>query len=528
MATLFRKTTTRPIPDGAETFTKTVKNEPKRFARWKDEKGKTHTAELTKAGDRIKTKACTWTAKYRDGDGIIRETSTGCRDKQAAAAKLRELTTRAELIRANVMTSDQADVADHASTPIADHVADFIEYHTMKGTHADRVKTYRTRLNESATACGFRRLADLSPDKLERWLYEQADGDRAMGASVFNGYLEAWNNFANWCCGRRGKGRRGHDNGEKRLLSNPFKGMGKMDENRDRRRKARAMTDDELSALLTAAAARPLLDARTIRRGPRRGELGARVEPSRWVDLIRLGYERSLIYKTLVLTGLRADELRTLTVGDLSFGDVPFIRLRHSNEKSRKGSTIAIRSDLASDLRTWIDGRDRADRVFKVPSGILRIMNRDLSAAGIDKTDADGCVVHVHALRHSFGTHLSRSGVAPRVAQAAMRHSKLELTMTTYTDARLLDTAGAVESLDVLKPSKADPIDVGSSDVAPDVAPNLVQHRQQRGNPVPSGPSAENERFGENTKKPRKTGRFAGFIEVEDNGLEPMTSTMPL
>jgi integrase len=46
--------------------------------------------------------------------------------------------------------------------------------------------------------------------------------------------------------------------------------------------------------------------------------------------------------------------------------------------------------------------------------------------------------VDVHAMRHTFGTHLSRGGVEPRTAQAAMRHSKLDLTMNVYTDPRLL------------------------------------------------------------------------------------------
>jgi hypothetical protein len=40
---------------------------------------------------------------------------------------------------------------------------------------------------------------------------------------------------------------------------------------------------------------------------------------------------------------------------------------------------------------------------------------------------------------------LSKGGVAPRTAQAAMRHSTLELTMNTYTDPRRLDVAGALE-----------------------------------------------------------------------------------
>jgi len=55
--------------------------------------------------------------------------------------------------------------------------------------------------------------------------------------------------------------------------------------------------------------------------------------------------------------------------------------------------------------------------------------------------------VAIHALRHTFGTHLSLAGVLPRTAQAAMRHSRLELTMNVYTDPVLLDVAGAVNAL---------------------------------------------------------------------------------
>jgi hypothetical protein len=50
-------------------------------------------------------------------------------------------------------------------------------------------------------------------------------------------------------------------------------------------------------------------------------------------------------------------------------------------------------------------------------------------------------------LRHTFATHLSKSGVAPRVAQAAMRHSTLDLTMNVYTDPKLLDVGGALDAL---------------------------------------------------------------------------------
>jgi hypothetical protein len=72
-------------------------------------------------------------------------------------------------------------------------------------------------------------------------------------------------------------------------------------------------------------------------------------------------------------------------------------------------------------------------------------MNRDLVAAGIEKKDADGCVVHVHALRHSFGTHLSRAGVAPRVA--SLYHTNSDICMQLVACRRqgragLLETGG--------------------------------------------------------------------------------------
>jgi len=86
-------------------------------------------------------------------------------------------------------------------------------------------------------------------------------------------------------------------------------------------------------------------------------------------------------------------------------------------------------------------------RLFYVPSGLIRILNRDLKTAGIPKKDERGRTVDVHALRHTFGTHLSKGGVAPRTAQAAMRHSDIRLTMNTYTDPKLLDVHGAMEAL---------------------------------------------------------------------------------
>ena len=97
--------------------------------------------------------------------------------------------------------------------------------------------------------------------------------------------------------------------------------------------------------------------------------------------------------------------------------------------------------------------------LFNSLTALVKIFDRDLVMAGlarrvlvdgkwrIDKRDERGRTLDIHALRHTFGTLLSTGGVAPRTAQAAMRHSTIDLTMNVYTDPKLLDVHGALDSL---------------------------------------------------------------------------------
>lgn len=65
----------------------------------------------------------------------------------------------------------------------------------------------------------------------------------------------------------------------------------------------------------------------------------------------------------------------------------------------------------------------------------------------------------------TFGTHYSAAGIPLRTAQAAMRHSKPELTANNYTDPKLLDVAGAIDALPALTlpPKNAErPVEVAS------------------------------------------------------------------
>jgi integrase len=215
---------------------------------------------------------------------------------------------------------------------------------------------------------------------------------------------------------------------------------------------------------LRATRERPLAAATTIKRGPRRGQRGARIRPETREAIERIGWEHSLIYKTLVCTGLRRGELEELEVRHLILcGPRPCLILPGSATKNRETADIPLRADLVDDLKQWLKatGKSGSDRVFKVSPDLNKLLKRDLKWAGIPYKDQHGRTIDVHALRHTTATHLSRAKVAPRIAQGFMRHHDVKLTMQTYTDPGLLDEAEALAALPEMPipevESRADP-----------------------------------------------------------------------
>ncbi len=163
-----------------------------------------------------------------------------------------------------------------------------------------------------------------------------------------------------------------------------------------------------------------------------------------------LGRGRALAYKTMALTGLRLSELASIRRCDLVLdGPAPHVVLDPRHEKNRPGSEVSLRANLCRDLTALIAkrGGDAQRPLFAISQNLVKVFNRDLRFAGIEKHDARGWTACIHSLRHSFGSLMSVAGVAPRVAQAAMRHSSIDLTMNVYTDPRLLDVNAALAVL---------------------------------------------------------------------------------
>ena len=323
MGSVFKKTVTRPLPQGAEFIVR----QGVRLARWRDGKGKIRTAPVTTGRDgteRIRDESSTYFARHRDGNGIVVETPTGCRDESAARQVLADLERRAERVRSGLLTSAEDRIAEHQITPIGEHVDGFAASLEASGATAKHVRETRRILGRIFNGCDFHTLGDLERSAVEYWLNTR----RSEGASARtrNVDLAALIAFGNWCVANR------------RLILNPFRGIPKANEAADPRRRRRAMTEDELVRLLEVARRRPLLDALTVHTGKRKGEAFANIRPEVRERLEALGRERALIYKTLVLTGLRKHELATLAVAQLRLdGPVPHVELDAADDKEPGG-----------------------------------------------------------------------------------------------------------------------------------------------------------------------------------------------
>ncbi len=336
MGSVFRKVSTRPIPKAAEI----VEKGGQRFARWRV-RGKLRTAPLSEAGTTVRQESGTYYAKYRDGAGkeVIR--ATGCRQEQTARQRLTEWEREAEQIRAGVLTGKELAQAKKSRDPIEEHFTAFEGRQSAKQVSPVYLKNTMSALRRIAEDCDFPTLADLDAEPVERWL--TARRTEGMAAKTRNGYREAWNLFLNWCV----------ETG--RLAANPFHRLPLANVKTDRRKTRRAMTEAELGKLLAVARDRAL----NARLRERLDGKPAKLSPAYRAKLERNGRIRALIYKTYILTGLRFDELRSLTVGDVRFDGTPRIELAAANEKSRKGSRIPLRPDLAGDLRAYLDERAR-------------------------------------------------------------------------------------------------------------------------------------------------------------------------
>ncbi len=160
MARVFRPTYTKPVPTGAEI----VEKKGERFARFK-KKGKTITAPLSEDGRKIVLTSPVWHVEYTGPDGTQKR-AKGYSDKDATQNLL------ARLVKAAAHGAEGMDdpFQEHNRRPLVEHLADFRAHLEALNDSPEHVNLVVARCSLVFGQCGFERIPDLSPARVEEWL----------------------------------------------------------------------------------------------------------------------------------------------------------------------------------------------------------------------------------------------------------------------------------------------------------------------------------------------------------------------
>lgn len=321
------------------------------------------------------------------------------------------------------------------SRTLAEHVAEFATALRARGRTANHARLTAQRARDLLAGCGFTSWTDIQAARVEAWLAEQRTAGLSGRSS--NGYLQSVRQFCRWMVERG------------RAATDPLVTLRPVNQAADPRHVRRALSVDELRRLLDAAA-----------RGPERFGVS--------------GPERALIYRLAVETGLRANELRSLTRASFTFGRVDAtVTVEARSSKRRKRDELPLRADTAAALQSFLSGKHPGAPALRLPSkwDMAPMLRADLHAARaawlaeatgaedraerersdfLAERDALGRVIDFHALRHSFVSALARAGVHPRTAQQLARHSDVNLTLGVYTHVERGELHAALELLPAL------------------------------------------------------------------------------
>lgn len=240
---------------------------------------------------------------------------------------------------------------------------------------------------------------------------------------------------------------------------------------RERRRSPRALSEDEIGRLLAAAE-----QSDAAARGPRAPELpppppGFLFDPNppAAVPVVeRDPIPREPLLRTLLETGARWGELVAATWLDLDAGSSTLL-LRGETTKTLERRVLPLPPELvasllaARPLHEAAIGRklEPADPIFRTPEGapwtrdgsnFRRWLRSVLVLAGIERRDAHGRVVHVHAMRHTFVTRLARAGIAPTTGKKLSGHRSTQVINDVYTHIASEDAHAAMRALKPLPP----------------------------------------------------------------------------
>lgn len=401
----------------------------------------------TKAdGTRVKKQTDAWYIQYQDANGRCIRRKAGLTKEQASAA----------------LTKAESDVLSEKNGLPTQRVADiqvhdlakrFLAYLKPRVTN-DHWKNLKQRLTDVLNGVKAYNLRAMTPESVERYI--SALGDRNLSPRTVNYYFEAPKRMLNWAVRAR------------IIPYNPLDCIAPLPET-ERRHVRRALSEEEITSLLAAALDGPIRrKLRVYQNRPRKdGTFKRKSVPLKLhARLAEEGRNNVLAYRIMLETGLRRSETRSITWADVDL-DAETLTTRPHWEGNKNGreETLPLTPGLHGALKAWREGHPGSANaaIVKISDRLLRCFDDDLVAARlaklepldgegnviqhgsdgkllqsptkwkINKRDAAGRVLDLHALRHTFGTRLGRMpNVDLKSVQTLMRHSDPRLTFGIY------------------------------------------------------------------------------------------------
>ena len=345
----------------------------------------------------------TYRGRFRfDTDAKETDVALGLTTKENAKAALRRLVEQREDEHfGRIAPKLQRDAA---SKPLVEHLEDYVATLQAAQRASHYIYTTRRLVTRLCKECGWQYPKDVSINAFEAWRGRPA----GKAVKTLNEYLNSTRAFLNWMehC--------------ERIQANPLRKVKKLATRGHERRKRRSYTDSELERLCAVA-------------GP-----------------------RLLAYLLAACAGLRRNEANTLRRSDVQLETVePMLVVRAENAKNRREQAIPLHPELLAELRKRMAGEaNPAGLVLPEGVPIMRMLRRDLEAAGIAYFDETGQQADYHALRRTFATRMAKFGVGQRTRQELMRHRSASET-EGYTDASHLMLR---EAIGMLPPIQASPV----------------------------------------------------------------------
>ena len=366
-----------------------------------------------KDGNTYQKQSPYWYVDYIDANGK-RKRQKAYKDKVASLQLAARLEKDVELAKEGVIDK----YAGHRKMPLTEHLEAYKKNLINKGSSEKHIDMTYMRVKAMIANCKFTFITEVQPsivlNELAK-LRNSKNQEKDLSIQSKNYYLKALKSFFNWMVE------------DQRIGENPINHLKCQNADVDIKRKRRALDDEELSKLIKSTMGG--LDHHGM-----------------------TGQQRAMVYILAVNTGFRAREIASLTWGAFDFNDIaPTVTIQAGYSKRRRNDVQPLRHDIAKLFQGWKceRGESHDDKVFR-PLKYMRwadMIRKDMELAGLSYLDEAGRVADFHALRHTYVTNLVKGGASPKIAQSLARHSKIELTMNTYTHLSLHDHRQALEAL---------------------------------------------------------------------------------